>query len=170
MAKNRSRRLRKKMHIDEFQELGFSVAWRFPEGTSEEQIDKTVDDFINEVIEPNKLAFDGSGYLGLREGEIHPHAKLVAVADVFDALLSPRPYKRPWSIRRTCDYLSSLAGVKLDAKFVGLLLEHLPQALALYREGTRIRNEIRIPAEYAHRGREVTGPCCCRRNNSLSIG
>ena len=63
MAKNRSRRLRKKMHIDEFQELGFSVAWRFPEGTSEEQIDKTVDDFINEVIEPNKLAFDGSGYL-----------------------------------------------------------------------------------------------------------
>ena len=40
MAKNRSRRLRKKMHIDEFQELGFSVAWRFPEGTSEEQIDQ----------------------------------------------------------------------------------------------------------------------------------
>lgn len=70
MAKNRSRRLRKKMHIDEFQELGFSVAWRFPEGTSEEQIDKTVDDFINEVIEPNKLAFDGSGYLAW-EGDLH---------------------------------------------------------------------------------------------------
>jgi len=63
MAKNRSRRLRKKMHIDEFQELGFSIAWRFPEGTSEEQIDKTVDDLISEVIAANKLAFDGSGYL-----------------------------------------------------------------------------------------------------------
>ncbi|GGD23243.1 MULTISPECIES: YggL family protein [Franconibacter] len=63
MAKHRSRRLRKKMHIDEFQELGFSVAWRFPQGTTEEQIDKTVDDFINEVIAPNGLAFDGSGYL-----------------------------------------------------------------------------------------------------------
>lgn len=63
MAKNRSRRLRKKMHIDEFQELGFSVAWRFPEGTREEVVDKTVDDLINEVIEPNGLAFDGSGYL-----------------------------------------------------------------------------------------------------------
>lgn len=62
MAKNRSRRLRKKMHIDEFQELGFSVAWRFPEGTTEEQIDQTVNDLIEEVIEPNKLAFDGSGY------------------------------------------------------------------------------------------------------------
>ncbi|WP_024556920.1 YggL family protein [Franconibacter pulveris 1160] len=63
MAKHRSRRLRKKMHIEEFQELGFSVAWRFPQGTTEEQIDKTVDDFINEVIAPNGLAFDGSGYL-----------------------------------------------------------------------------------------------------------
>lgn len=71
MAKNRSRRLRKKMHIDEFQELGFSVAWRFPEGTSEEQIDKTVDDFINEVIEPNKLAFDGSGYLAWGRSDLH---------------------------------------------------------------------------------------------------
>lgn len=31
MAKNRSRRLRKKMHIEEFREVGFSVARRFPE-------------------------------------------------------------------------------------------------------------------------------------------
>ncbi|MBF4876723.1 DUF469 family protein [Cronobacter sakazakii] len=38
MAKNRSRRLRKKMHIDEFQELGFTVTWRFPQGATDEQI------------------------------------------------------------------------------------------------------------------------------------
>ncbi|MBV4367266.1 YggL family protein [Erwinia sp. BNK-24-b] len=63
MATQRSRRLRKKMHIDEFQELGFSVAFSFPEGTSAETIDTTVDALINEVIEPNGLAFDGSGYL-----------------------------------------------------------------------------------------------------------
>lgn len=113
---------------------------------------------------------DGSGYLGLRGNEIHPHAKLVAVADVFDALLSPRPYKRPWSIRRTCDYLSSLAGVKLDAKLVGLLLDHLPQALALRHEEIRIRSRLRIPGDYAHKGKGVIGPCCCRRNSTLSIG
>ena len=34
MATQRSRRLRKKMHIDEFQELGFSVGFTFPEGLS----------------------------------------------------------------------------------------------------------------------------------------
>lgn len=63
MATQRSRRLRKKMHIDEFQELGFSVAWRFAEGTSETEIDETLNQFINEAIDPNGLAFDGSGYL-----------------------------------------------------------------------------------------------------------
>ncbi len=63
MATQRSRRLRKKMHIDEFQELGFSISWNFPQGTGEQQIDATVDALINEVIEPNGLAFDGSGYL-----------------------------------------------------------------------------------------------------------
>ncbi len=49
MAVKRSRRLRKKLHVDEFQELGFSVAWRFAEGTSEEEVDATLDQFINEV-------------------------------------------------------------------------------------------------------------------------
>ncbi|EKP4474954.1 YggL family protein [Cronobacter dublinensis] len=61
MAKNRSRRLRKKMHIDEFQELGFTVTWRFPQGATDEQINTTVDELINEAIEPNGLAFGGSG-------------------------------------------------------------------------------------------------------------
>ncbi|MGB9095837.1 YggL family protein [Erwinia sp.] len=63
MATQRSRRLRKKMHIDEFQELGFSIGFSFPEGTDEATIDKTVDALIEEVIDPNGLAFDGSGYL-----------------------------------------------------------------------------------------------------------
>ncbi|MBF1994562.1 YggL family protein [Serratia symbiotica] len=63
MAMKRSRRLRKKLHIEEFQEMGFSVAWRFTEGTAVEDIDNTLDAFIDEAIEPNGLAFDGSGYL-----------------------------------------------------------------------------------------------------------
>lgn len=113
---------------------------------------------------------DGSGYLGLKGNEIHPHARLVAVADVFDALLSPRAYKRPWSIQRTSSYLSSLAGVELDEKLVGLLLNNLPQALMLYQDETRIKSKIRITADYAHIGKGGIGPCCCRKNSTLSIG
>ncbi|EHD22899.1 MULTISPECIES: YggL family protein [Brenneria] len=63
MAQARSRRLRKKLHIDEFQELGFSVSWRFPEGTDVADIDRMMDKFVDDVIEPNGLAFEGSGYL-----------------------------------------------------------------------------------------------------------
>lgn len=63
MTIQRSRRLRKKLHVDEFQELGFSISWNFAKGTDVETIDKTLDKFIDEVIEPNGLAFDGSGYL-----------------------------------------------------------------------------------------------------------
>ena len=113
---------------------------------------------------------DGSGYLGLKGNEIHPHARLVAVADVFDALLSPRSYKRPWSIQRTSSYLSSLAGVELDEKLVGLLLNNLPQALMFYQDETRIKSKIRITADYAHIGKGGIGPCCCRKNSTLSIG
>ena len=46
----RSRRLRKKLRIDEFQELGFELSWNFPAGTAEEQIDRLIDALILEVI------------------------------------------------------------------------------------------------------------------------
>ncbi|MGC6745435.1 50S ribosome-binding protein YggL [Escherichia coli] len=70
MAKNRSRRLRKKMHIDEFRGIRI-FRWH---GDSRKvhrknRLIKPLMIFINEVIEPNKLAFDGSGYLA-REGLI----------------------------------------------------------------------------------------------------
>lgn len=49
MATNRSRRLRKKMRVDEFQELGFDITWTFDASVSEAEIDATVDKFIEEV-------------------------------------------------------------------------------------------------------------------------
>lgn len=60
---NRSRRLRKKLHIEEFKELGFTVSWSFAEGTDEVKLDEVVDQFIREAIVPNGLAYEGSGYL-----------------------------------------------------------------------------------------------------------
>ncbi|WP_141672018.1 MULTISPECIES: YggL family protein [unclassified Gilliamella] len=63
MMVNRSKRLRKKLHIEEFKELGFTVSWSFDEGTSEETLDNIVDQFILEAIQPNGLAYEGSGYL-----------------------------------------------------------------------------------------------------------
>ncbi|WP_394200183.1 YggL family protein [Shewanella waksmanii] len=58
----RSRRLRKKLRIDEFQELGFDVNWTFNESVTEAQIDSLVDAFIDTVIEPRNLGFHGGGH------------------------------------------------------------------------------------------------------------
>ena len=60
-AKNRSRRLRKKLRVDEFQELGFDVAWRLADDSTEQQVDDFIDNFIEQVIEPNGLGFGGEG-------------------------------------------------------------------------------------------------------------
>ena len=58
----RSRRLRKKLRLDEFQEFGFDVNWTFDDSVSEEQIDTIVDQFIAQVIEARKLGFHGGGH------------------------------------------------------------------------------------------------------------
>ncbi|QSX38170.1 50S ribosome-binding protein YggL [Shewanella sedimentimangrovi] len=62
MAKNRSRRLRKKLRVDEFQELGFDISWEFDAKVAEADIDTIVDKFIDDVIEARKLGFHGGGH------------------------------------------------------------------------------------------------------------
>ena len=60
-AKSRNRRIRKKLRVDEFQELGFDVAWQLPEDASETAVDDFLEKFFQEVIEPNELGFGGEG-------------------------------------------------------------------------------------------------------------
>lgn len=62
MAKNRSPRLRKKLRVDEFQELGFDINWTFDPSTSENEIDNIVNQFVDDVIETRKLGFHGGGH------------------------------------------------------------------------------------------------------------
>ena len=61
IAKNRSQRLRKKLRVDEFQEIGFDIAWTFPDDITGEAIDNFIDTFFADVIEPNALGFGGEG-------------------------------------------------------------------------------------------------------------
>ena len=60
-AKNRTRRLRKKLRVDEYQELGFDIAWKLADGTDSIAIDTFIVKFFNEAIEPNGLGFGGEG-------------------------------------------------------------------------------------------------------------
>ncbi len=60
-AKNRSRRLRKKLRVDEFKELGFDVAWQLKDDITSDELDAFIDKFFAEVIQANELGFGGEG-------------------------------------------------------------------------------------------------------------
>ena len=59
MATNRSRRLRKKLCVDEFQELGCELTMNFREGLTEAEADQFVDQFLVEAIDGNGLGYVG---------------------------------------------------------------------------------------------------------------
>lgn len=72
--------------------------------------------------------FDGSGYPdGLAGEEIPLAARILAVADVFDALISRRPYKRGWDIDEALEYLCAESGRLFDPRCVDALLRSRPQ-------------------------------------------
>ena len=76
--------------------------------------------------------WDGSGYpSGLAGEEIPLEGRLVAVADVFDALTSPRPYKRAWSNEEAADLIKSEAGRQFDPVVVKVFLDSLPDLLVI---------------------------------------
>jgi two-component system response regulator RpfG len=59
--------------------------------------------------------FDGSGYpYGKKGDEIPLEARIVAVADVYDALVSERPYKNAWSVQAALEYMESQSGIHFD--------------------------------------------------------
>ncbi len=67
--------------------------------------------------------FDGSGYpLGLAGKDIPIEARIVALADAFDALTSARPYKRPWGFVETMDYIQQQSGSHFDPDCVEALV------------------------------------------------
>ncbi len=76
--------------------------------------------------------FDGSGYpQGLAGEEIPIEGRLVAVADVFDALLSDRSYRPAMSVAEAVEVIKEGRGSHFDPQIADALLEHLEEALSL---------------------------------------
>lgn len=71
-------------------------------------------------------AWDGSGYPNGKKGdEIPLCARIVAVADVFDALMSVRPYKKAWRLEEALDELNQISNVRLDANCVQAFMKSI---------------------------------------------
>ena len=68
--------------------------------------------------------FDGGGYpRGLKGTDIPLAARIVAVVDVFDALLHRRPYKEPWPFNQMIQYVREHRGTQFDPEIVDALME-----------------------------------------------
>ncbi len=76
--------------------------------------------------------WDGSGYpAGLAGTDIPLEGCIVAIADVFDALTSERPYKKAWPVEQAVQLLRDEAGKHFDPELVPLFIELLPQVLQI---------------------------------------
>lgn len=79
-------------------------------------------EILRNIVELHHEAINGDGYLkGLKGQDIPIESRIVAVADVFDALTSDRPYKGAWPNQRAFALLRELAGSKLDPDCVQAL-------------------------------------------------
>jgi putative two-component system response regulator len=72
--------------------------------------------------------WNGKGYpRGLKGEEIHLYGRIVALADVFDALTHTRRYKKAWNIDEVVQYIKERKGTQFDPDLIDIFLEHLDE-------------------------------------------
>lgn len=85
-----------------------------------------------EIAASHHEKYDGSGYpVGLKGDQIPLSGRIVAVADVFDALTSARPYKPAWSMEQAVSFLEEQKGRHFDPACVDAFLSRLDEALKI---------------------------------------
>ena len=81
---------------------------------------------LRNIAEFHPEAVNGRGYPTGKKGDDIPlEARIVAVADVFDALTSERPYKDAWGNKEAINTIKQLSGQMLDQDCVDALLENI---------------------------------------------
>ncbi len=92
-------------------------------------------DILRHIAEYHHEAVNGSGYPNQLTGQNIPmEARIVAVADVFDALTSSRPYKQAWSNEQAFRQLLSMAQHQLDKECVDILITYRAEVEKIQKE------------------------------------
>jgi HD-GYP domain-containing protein (c-di-GMP phosphodiesterase class II) len=74
--------------------------------------------------------WDGTGYPRGLAGEAIPlTSRIFAIADVWDALTSDRPYRKAWPADSVIEYIRTNSGLHFDPKVVDVFLEHLDELI-----------------------------------------
>ena len=104
-------------------EIGAEIIGEHPSGVLQ---------LAREIALAHHEKWDGSGYPRGLAGEAIPvSARIVAVADVFDALTTRRPYKEPWPVQEAMNHIAAQAGKHFDPALVALFAPLLPQLLEI---------------------------------------
>ncbi len=89
----------------------------------------------HEIALSHHERWDGSGYpYGLAGDVIPKTGRITALADVFDALTSSRPYKKPWSVEDTVNLIKDNSGKHFDPELVTVFLQQLPGILSVRKQ------------------------------------
>lgn len=76
--------------------------------------------------------WNGKGYPnGLVAEAIPLVGRITALADVFDALTSRRPYKEPWTVDKSLELIKSESGQHFDPRLVDIFVDKLPEIIAI---------------------------------------
>lgn len=87
------------------------------------------------IAESHHEKYNGKGYpRGLAADDIHVYARIVALADVFDALTSIRPYKRAWSFEEAIELIVKEKGEHFDPDLVDLFIENIDRVREIYQK------------------------------------
>lgn len=87
-----------------------------------------------EIAYQHHEKWNGRGYLGLQGEEISIYARCVAVADVFDALVSKRPYKRAWTPEEAYEEIITQKGEQFAPEVVEVFIAHFNEFLEVLSE------------------------------------
>lgn len=126
-----------RIHMERHPVIGGQVLRR-----SEEQMNRLGHSIFAvgiEIAECHHEKFDGSGYpKGLKDTEIPLSARIIAVADVFDALTSKRPYKDAWPFEKALETIKKDAGSHFDPEVVYAFERALPRVMEIYEKHKHI--------------------------------
>jgi HD-GYP domain-containing protein (c-di-GMP phosphodiesterase class II) len=123
---------------------------------------------LRQIAEHHHEVLDGSGYPhGIRGRKIPLEARIAAVADVFDALTSARPYKDAWTVDRAFAALEELGRTRLDPRCVGALVGNRRAVEAIRR---RFREEGRLPLRARDFRRSPRRARPARRGSAAAAG
>ena len=90
----------------------------------EAQSDTPLFNMARDIALSHHEKWDGTGYPNRLVGEAIPiAARIVAIADVFDALTSNRPYKSAWPLDKAFEFLEANAGTHFDPDLIGIFMK-----------------------------------------------